>query len=171
MKRISVIFLSLIIACALLFSCASDTFILVYYESYELVSDELSFTLKKVPEQEHVIIYAAMDGELGQIEYEILDEAGEPVGTLVYRMATLEYADKYKSETGGLGISGKAGAASSTERLGSYTVSYRTDANVAAAVWDEDEYSYSVVLTFRDEETVATTSEVREYAIALISTR
>lgn len=171
MKRLSLIISSLLLASALLLSCASDTFVLVYYENYELMSDALSFTVEKIPEEEHFIIFGAMDGKLGQIEYEIHDDEGDPVGTLVYRMATLEYAEKFEAETGGLGISGKAGTASSTERLGSYTVSYRTDANVAIAVWTEEEYSYSVVFTFTDEETAATTTEVREYAIALISTR
>ncbi len=171
MKRLSVILASALILTLLLCSCASDTFVLVYYENYKLMSDAVSFTVEKVPEEEHYIIFGAMDGELGQIEYEVHDDAGEPIGTLVYRMATLEYADKYESETGGLGISGKAGAVESTERLGSYTVSYRTDGNVAIAVWEEDEYAYSVVFTFTDEETEATTAEVRTYAISLIATR
>lgn len=171
MKRLSAILASLLTLATILCSCASDNFILVYYETYELMSDAVSFTVEMVPEEEHYIIFGAMDGELGQIEYEVHDDAGEPIGTLVYRMASLEYAEKFAAETGGLGISGKLGAVSSTERLGSYTVSYRTDANTAIAVWEEEEYAYSVVFTFTDEETAATTDEVRAYAISLIATK
>ncbi len=171
MKRLSVTFILLILASVVLFSCASDSFVLVYYENYALVSDSLDFTLKKVPNEEHFIIFAAMDGKLGQIEYEILNETGEPVGTLVYRQATRDYAEKYVSESSGFGISGKPLSSTSTERIGSYEVSYHTDKNVAVAVWDEDEYSYSLIFSFTDEETVATTAEIREYAISLISTR
>lgn len=171
MKRFPITLILLILASVVLFSCASDSFVLVYYENYELVSDSLDFTLKKVPNEEHFIIFAAMDGKLGQIEYEILSETGEPVGTLVYRQATLDYAEKFKAQSESFGISGKLCSASSSERIGSYEVSYRTDENVAVAVWDEDEYSYSLVFSFTDEKTAATTAEVKNYAISLISTR
>lgn len=171
MKRFSATLILLIITSVILFSCASDSFVLVYYENYALVSDSLSFTLKKVPNEEHFTIFAAMDGKLGQIEYEILNETGEPLGTLIYRQASLDYATKFRAQSDTFGISGKQGSASSSERIGSYEVSYSTDANVAVAVWDEDEYSYSLVFSFSDEETTATTAEVREYAISLISTR
>lgn len=78
MKRFSATLILLIITSVILFSCASDSFVLVYYENYALVSDSLSFTLKKVPNEEHFTIFAAMDGKLGQIEYEILNETGDP---------------------------------------------------------------------------------------------
>lgn len=171
MKRISVTLILALLAFAFLVSCASNSFVLVYYENYNLVSDALTFTLKDVPNEENPIIFGAMDGNLGQINYEVLDETGEPVGILVYRQATSDYAEAFAAEAGGLGISGKQCSASSSERIGSYEVSYCTDANVAVAVWDEDEYSYSLVFTFSDEKNVATTAEVREYAISLISTR
>ncbi len=171
MKRLSVTLILTLLAVALLVSCASNSFVLVYYENYSLVSDALSFTLKEVPEEENAVIFGAMDGKLGQINYEVLDDVGEPVGALVYRQATRDYAEAFAAETGSLGISGKACSVSSTERIGVYEVSYSLTGNVAIAVWNEDEYSYSLVFTFSDEGTVATTDKVREYAISLISTR
>ncbi len=169
MKRLLFIIASVLLLVSLS-ACATENFVLVYYETYELMSAELPFTVKKVPEEENYIIFGSMDGSLGQIDYEILSD-GEPEGKLTYRMAKLDYSKKFAEEFGCLGVSGVSGTATSTERLGSYTVSYYTKDNVAVAVWDEDDYAYSLVYRLDDTEGFATIDKVRECAIALIATR
>ncbi len=171
MKRTVIAVLTVILTALLLLSCASENFTPIYYETYELMSAELPFTVKKVPNEEKVIIYASKDGELGQINYEFHDADGEPVGTLVYRQASLKYAEKLSAELGCLGVSGITGESSLKETIGVYEVSYVLNGNVAAAVWTETDYAYSLVLTFTDENAVATNAEVRDYAISLIATR
>ncbi len=170
MKRIINIIAFLLVAVTLLSSCASNNYTLIRYETYELMSAELPFTVKKVPEQENFIIFGAMDGKLAQIDYEI-HRNGEPVGKLIYRMAELKYAEEFSAELGCLGISGTVGTVSSTEKLGSYTVSYYVKDNIAVAFWSEADYAYSVTFKLDSESDKANTDEVREAAISLIATR
>ncbi len=172
MKRIfaAVITVSLLL-CLFLTSCSNDSFVLVYYETYELMSDALSFTMETLPdEDENVIIYGGMDNGLGQIKYSVLNEGERMNGTLVLRMATLSYAEKYTTDAAP-GIAGvEASSPTHTEKLGVYDVTYYVNGATVFAVWNEGEFAYSIAFTFTDTTVTPTYEDLRPYVIALIAT-
>lgn len=170
-RKIAILFLLILIAFSALASCASNNFVMIYHETYERMNDSLSFTMETVPEEENVLIYGTMDKKLGEIKYSVINEGERMNGTLAVRMATLSYAEKYTTDKTP-GIAGiEADAAVSSERIGSYEVTYYVSGQTAFAVWTEGEYAYSVAFTFSDSSVTPDVSDIKDYAVAVISTR
>lgn len=169
-KITTLLLLLILIASSVLASCASNTFVMIYHETYEYMSNNLSFPMETVPGEENVIIYGTMDKNLGEIKYSVINEGERMNGTLAVRMATLDYAEKYTTDKTP-GIAGiEADAATSTERIGSCEVTYYVSGQTVFAVWIESTYAYSVTFTFSDSSVTPDVSDIRDYAIALIST-
>lgn len=171
MKRTFTLFLLILITVSALASCAGDSFVMIYHETYEYMSANLSFEMKSIPDEENVIIYGTMDKKLGEIKYSVINEGERMNGTLAIRMATLSYAEKYTTDKTP-GIAGiEADTAAATERIGSYDVTYYVSGSSVFAVWNEGEYAYSLSFTFKDANIVPDVSDIKDYAIAVISTR
>ena len=170
MKKIITItmLISLLLALA---SCAGNSYTLVYYESKELMSDTLSFEMRGVPGLDDVVVYGAMDGELGEIIYNI-PESAKGAATLAFRMATAEYADEYESASGGAGITGASVGAPVKEgdRIGSAVVSYYISGSTVYAVWDLGGFSYSAALEFTSDTDALAYEDIYGFVVACIAT-
>lgn len=169
MKRI----ITAVIAAALaliLSACASDSYLILNYETKERMNDSLTFEMRDVPELENVIVYGAADGQLGEIEYAFIHETkGE--GTLTFRMAKADYAERYSAAMQSPGIAGiEASAADYTERLGAATVTYYTAGSTVFAVWTLGDYAYSAAVSYNNKTVVPDRSDVYTFVISVIST-
>lgn len=177
MKRTFNLFTSVVFIISFIFTvfslsaCQNTTGVMLYHETFERMQDSLSFTMKTVPDEENPFIYGSMDRGLGEIQYTVLNEGERMNGTLTFRMAETSYAEKiFTSETPGI-----AGTAASepvySERIGNFEVSYYVSGSSVFAVWGDDDYSYSLLFSFSDEEISPAYEDIKLYVIAIISTK
>ncbi len=152
-----------------LVSCSPDTYTLVHYENMSLMRDNIGFDMAEVPGLDTPVAFAAADGSLGELTYGIVDELlGE--GTLVFRMATADYAAKYSAETGGPGISPiPADSEISSEKLGSAAVTYYAGGSSVIAVWELGGYAYAAVLSYNSGDNVIGRDSIYPYVLSVIA--
>lgn len=167
MKRIAAFMLLPVLL--LLTACSSYTYTLVHYENKDLLAKELSFEMEEIPNIDPPIAFAAADGRLGELTYAVVDELlGE--GTLIFRMATPDYAEKYSSDNGVPGISPRAAdSVLQTENIGSAAVTYYACGNAISAVWNLGGYAYSVSLSYKTEGAVLTRDSIYQYVLSVIA--
>ncbi len=167
MKRIAAFMLLLVTV--LLTACSSYTYTLVHYEDKALMEKALDFEMEEIPNIDPPIAFAAADGCLGELTYAVVDELlGE--GTLIFRMAAPDYAEKYSTDNGVPGISPRpADSVLQTENIGSATVTYYVCGSAISAVWSLGGYAYSVSLSYKTEDAVLTRDSIYPYVLSVIA--
>ncbi len=171
MKRILFSVAALLIVMLMLPSCSSNTYAVAHYETRDRMEDDVGFSVRGVPTLDDIVIYGSMDKKLAEIVYNI-SEGSKGASTLTFRVADGNYAEKFSETTGSFGTSLIKGASpTGNEKLGSSQVEYLISENSVAAVFTFNGLSYSLTLKFIDPEVTPSYDDVRQYVLAVISTK